>query len=108
MDFEYLSRDASDSIMSEGEEEDEGFGKFSSVPLMLNGDAEEQLERRRKHVYENFVSDVLDELEEDFEVEDVQEAIRPPYNSEEISNALEYGVDKGDLVREDDTYNFSD
>lgn len=58
--------------------------------------------RKAEHVYETFVRPLLEDLGEDFSEEEVHENIRPPYTEEEINRALEYGLEEGSLVYDEE------
>lgn len=103
MDFDYL-----DSGILGGEEEEEGSRVSTSASFEVEDvDVEKRQRDRSASIYENFVSEVVDDFEEVFSVEDVVREISPPYSSDEIESTLEYAVDEGLLVKEDDSYTTS-
>jgi hypothetical protein len=65
---------------------------------------EDESSGRYERIYENIISEVLCSLEEEFDLGDVSEAIRPPYAEDEIRKALGYGVDQGFIAEVGDGY----
>jgi len=82
----------------EDSEEKEGTG-YSAHFHIDSSDQKvlEARERKAQHVYKQFVEPVVEGAEEDFTVEEVASEIRPPYDSFEIRDALEYGVREQDI-----------
>lgn len=97
----------SNGLLEEEEDEDEklSYGRAREAD---HSDEKIQRAKRRKaeHVYESFVRPSIEDLGEEFSEEDVLEAVRPPYSQDEIDQALEYGIEEGELeyVEEDEFY----
>ena len=93
-------------ILNDSEEQEEA--GYSAHFYIDSSDQKvlEARERKAKHVYRQFVEPVVEDSEEDFTVEEVASEIRPPYDSFEIRDALEYGVREGEVEygQESDTF----
>jgi|APHM01.1.fsa_nt_gi hypothetical protein len=59
-------------------------------------EAKQALDRKYRHIYDEFVGKVIEE-DERHSLKEIKDEIRPPYSKREIMGSIEYGVREGEL-----------
>lgn len=104
-----LGNITSKGLLEEQEDNEDEKLSYGRAREANHSDEKIQRAKRRKaeHVYESFVRPSIEDLGEEFSEEDVLEAVRPPYSQDEIDQALEYGIEEGDLEYLEDNGSYS-